>query len=804
MADENNIGGKVGLDITDFKANVTELNRQIRVIDSGFKAAAAGMDDWGKSEEGLRTRIDALNQVTDLQRKKVENLSEIYKKVVEDKGENSKAAQDLQVRINKETESLNKNERELRQCKESLDSFGKEAGDAGNEVGQLGDEMNQAADKSSKLKGILKGLTSGLASGVVGTAKVTAKTVAGLAVAAAGAAVGIFKMAQSAGETADDLLTLSAKTGLTTKQLQEMQYASRFVDVDLDVMTGSMIKLTKSMDGAKGGSKEAQNAFKRLGISVTGQNGQLRDSKDVWTEAIGALGKMPNETERNALAMKIFGKSAAELNPLIVAGADELKKLGKEANDMGVILSEDALTAMGKFDDQMQKFQATTQTLGPLIGSVFLPAVNAVATEATKVAGGIAKTLSDGFQEGDLNTIANILTGMLQKVVAGIATYVPKLVPVLVSAITGLIGTIVKVLPTLLPPLLQGAIQLLNGLVSLIQQNAQPIANLAVYILTEFIKFIGQALPQLLIVAVQIIISLVNGISSALPQLIPIAIQAILTLVQGLLSNLPQLVDAAINLALAIIDGLINGLPLILEQAPQIIETIITGIIIALPKLIDASIKIITKLCDFIVNNLPLIATAAVKIVVALVAGLIKAVPQLVIGVIAIAKSIKENLEKFKWKDIGINIIEGIANGLKGAAGKIAQAAKDAAKSALESAKRFLGIHSPSTVMRDQVGAMIGAGMAEGIENSQKQVNSAMAGLNQQIASDGSIDVDPPSKNPRRPSSSGSSSGNGEVYTIIKVPVSVDGKVIAEAEAPYSDKIQGSNLALAGRGRGLK
>ena len=87
MADnDNNISGSVGLDTTDFRAGVADLNRQIRVIDSGFKSAAAGMDGWAKSEEGLTNRIKALNDITELQKKKIQNLTDEYKKIVKEKG----------------------------------------------------------------------------------------------------------------------------------------------------------------------------------------------------------------------------------------------------------------------------------------------------------------------------------------------------------------------------------------------------------------------------------------------------------------------------------------------------------------------------------------------------------------------------------------------------------------------------------------------------------------------------------------------------------------------------------------------
>ncbi len=189
------------------------------------------------------------------------------------------------------------------------------------------------------------------------------------------AGAGILKLATSAGESADELITLSNKTGITTQALQQMQYAARFIDVSIETMTGSMQKLTKNMDMARRGTKEQEEAFARLGIEFKNQDGSLKNAKTVWMEAIDALGNISSEADRDALSMNLFGKSAADLNPLIKAGSAELARYYKEADAVGAVLSDETVRALGKFDDSMQQIKAVTQAAGSEIAAAFLPII---------------------------------------------------------------------------------------------------------------------------------------------------------------------------------------------------------------------------------------------------------------------------------------------------------------------------------------------------------------------------------------------------------------------------------------------
>ena len=105
----------------------------------------------------------------------------------------------------------------------------------------------------------------------------------------------------------------------------KFQYASDLIDVSMETLTGTMSRMIRTMNTARQGNKQAQEAFDQLGIAITDANGQLRDGETVFNETIKALGNIANETERDAIAMQIFGRSARDLNPLIKGGADRLR-----------------------------------------------------------------------------------------------------------------------------------------------------------------------------------------------------------------------------------------------------------------------------------------------------------------------------------------------------------------------------------------------------------------------------------------------------------------------------------------------
>lgn len=356
------IGGKWTLDITDLRSGITEANRLIRVADSEFKAAAAGMGDWTKNADGLTAKIKSLNTIVDVQEQKVSALKQEYAQVAAEKGANSKAAQDLEVKINNETASLNKNKLELEKTQSALNNFGVETVDTAKKQEELKKKTEQLTEKVNDF---------------------AKKALVAVTAAAAAAGAALFKLSSDAGKFADDLITMSNKTGISVRELQELDYAARFVDVSVDTMASSMNKLTRTMDSARdsmaSGNKNLNaqaQAYKKLGVQVTNTDGSLRNNKEVFYEVIDALGQIANETERDAIAMELFGKSATELNPLIKAGSTELNRLAKEAHQVGAVVSDDAVTALGQFDDNMNVLKASTEGLTRQALAELMPYIN--------------------------------------------------------------------------------------------------------------------------------------------------------------------------------------------------------------------------------------------------------------------------------------------------------------------------------------------------------------------------------------------------------------------------------------------
>lgn len=240
--------------------------------------------------------------------------------------------------------------------------------------GQL-DKARDASEKFNvnieKMKGYLDKASEGLEKAADKTRGIS--TAAGIVV---GSLTGL---AIKAANTADDLSELSSKTGLSTDTLQEMQYAAERVDVDVSTMTGSLKKLTQQMKKAKDGNKTAAEAFEKLGVKVTGANGELRDNEEVFYDLLEALSQVENDTERDAAAMELFGKSASELNPIIEDGGKKLKELGKEAQDAGLIMSKDAIDGANKFKDALDKLKATAEAsfnkVGAELAEALIPVV---------------------------------------------------------------------------------------------------------------------------------------------------------------------------------------------------------------------------------------------------------------------------------------------------------------------------------------------------------------------------------------------------------------------------------------------
>mgnify|MGYP003295143816 CR=1 FL=1 len=350
---------KFKVDISELKKNISDAQRQIRLANAEFKAAAAGMDNWQTSSNGLTAKLGQLRTVLSSQKSILESLKTQYAQVAAEQGENSRGAQELAIKIanqqaavNKTEKSLNEYERELKDVQKAEDLAARNGKSVEENLRELGDTSEKTAEdvkKSSEGFTVLKGALANLAAQGIQMAVSAMKDLA----------KETWEGVKAAAAYADEVNTLSAQTGISTEKLQEFKYMEDLIDVSTETMTGSMAKLVRNMASAQDGTGNAAEAFKALGVSVTDANGELRNNQDVFGEVIDALGKMENETERDAIAMAIFGKSAGDLNPLIEDGGETYRKVSEIMAKYGLEpVSQEALDRANEFNDKIDTIKA--------------------------------------------------------------------------------------------------------------------------------------------------------------------------------------------------------------------------------------------------------------------------------------------------------------------------------------------------------------------------------------------------------------------------------------------------------------
>lgn len=498
---------------------------------------------------------------------------------------------------------------------------------------KLKDEAKNCHPQLEKIKEGLK-KTGEVAGGVAKLGlDFTIAGVKAMATACTTAITAVGGLAIKAGQLADDLNTLASTTGLSTKQLQEFQYASDLIDVSVDTLAGALKKTTASMVSAQSGTGKSAEAFKQLGVSVTNADGSLRNNNEVFQEAIKALGQVGNETERDALAMALFGKSATELNPLIEGGIDTLAKMSEQANELGLILSQEALDGANAFNDQIDILKAngkqTFQVIGTEIASTLAPAME----QLNQITMGYIKELTTAMNEGGLE-------GLLKK--AG-----------------GIIGDIATKIVAELPKIAKIGTQIIQELLNSIKQNASQLGTAGAEVITTLVESFYETLPTLVETAILLVSSFVSTIGEKLPDLIPKVVEGLIATAEAIVNNIDLIIDAGIQLFTGLISGLEQALPRLIAKLPEIIQKVATTLIENLPTIIEAVGTIIVSIANTIGESADTLIPVLIDSILALVDTIIDNLPTIIDAiikvVIAIAEALVDNIDKIIERSCSIN-----------------------------------------------------------------------------------------------------------------------------------------------------
>ena len=370
------------------------------------------------------------------------------------------------------------------------------------------------------------------------------------------------------GAYADEVLTMSTNTHIATEDLQAYMYAAELVDVSTETLTSSMARNVRSMNSAADGTGAVADAYAALGVAVTDSDGNLRDSQTVYWELIDALGQVDDYTQRDALSMQIFGRSAQDLNSLIAVGSDGMAQYAQQAQQAGAILDGDTLEAFGAFDDVTHQLDSGMQAAQNALGTILLPILTDLSGEGVSLLNEFTNAVLD--TDGDVSQLGEVIDTMVPQVLSILDEYLP----VLFELGTSIIGTLASSILDNLSMILDSAGSLILALAQGIIDHLGDgeLASTITSLILSLVNFLVSNLPTVVSAATQIIIAVTQGLASAAPELIPAIIDCIILMNETMLQNLDIIISAAQQLLLGIIEGLVLATPDILAAIPTLIS----------------------------------------------------------------------------------------------------------------------------------------------------------------------------------------------------------------------------------------
>jgi len=547
---------------------------------------------------------------------------------------------------------------------------------------------------------------------------------------------------------------------------------------DYEQLVGGVETLFK--DSADTIQTYADNAYKTAGLSAN------EYMETVTSFSASLLQSLDGDTEKAAAAADLAITDMADNANKMGTAMESIQNAYQGFAKQNYTMLDNLKLGYGGTKEEMQRLLSDAEKLSGVKYDLssyadIVEAIHVIQTEMG-ITGTTAKEASTTIQ-GSVASMkaawANLMVGMaddtqnfdmlLSNFIESIGTVADNLLPrigIVIEGmgklVAGLAPEIASALPTLtnelLPNLVELGVQSISALVQGIQENGDSLAAGALSIVGTLAEGIAELLPMVADTAASLVVSLADGLTESLPNIIPVAIETISTLVENLTENANTIIDAGIQIILALGEGLIAALPQLIETIPQIVINIANVINDNAPKLIDTALYLITRLAVGLVQAIPTLVVNIPKIIKAIVEAFmafqwLNLGKQLIEGVAngvkkageSMATAAKNTFSKFKsklagvevaseLKNIGKHIIDGIVGGIKNSLSKIANIAGKIKDTLLSKLKGLFKIASPSKLMKEEVGAYIGEGIAVGIEESGQMAVDAAEDVADKIA----------------------------------------------------------------------
>ena len=712
------------------------MNAQYTANNTKHKELVASLETEKAKLSQIEAALGKSSPQYQAQAKVVANLARDVDKSSAAVNSNEIAMSKMRQQMNNAQADINKTDAEIKSLSPDMNNAGKSANELGEETKNAGKQAQEASGGYTVFKNVLANLAS-----------------AGIQAAISG------------------LKNLGSAVLNVGKQAIEA-YSQQ------EQMIGGVETLYK--DSAPIVEQYANNAFKTAGMSanqymetVTGFSASLLQSLGGDTAKAAEYGnravtdmadnanKMGTDMQSIQYAYQGFAKQNYTMLDNLKLGyggtKEEMKRLIQDASKMTDVQKELGVTVDG-----------SSMSFGNIVNAI------SVMQKHLGIAGTTSKEAATTI-EGSLNSMKsawqNMLAGMsdsnadmgllINNLADSINTFAGNIMPRIAPLINGMVQTAVTLLP-------QAVNMITTQLLPLITAQVPNIVNG----LSQVIQAIVAALPQLMSALTAALPQIVQAILTLLPQLIDAGMQMLTSLIQGLTQALPQLITMLPTIVRQIVDVILQNLPLILQAGMELLMGLTQGLIQALPELIQMLPGIVMQITDTLLNNLPLLITAGIQILIALIEGITQAIPQLIAMLPTIVSRIVNTLSAHLPEIIstglqmmiklgagiisGIghvvsgarNVVHNIVGALKEAPGQVVSIGKNIVKGVWEGIsnsidwlrnkisgwvsgimkdiKGFFGIHSPSRLMRDEVGKYLAEGIGVGFEDEMSSVSKQM------------------------------------------------------------------------------
>lgn len=724
----NNNGQKIG----DLRTQNDALNKKLKEEQNVVKTCAEAIRNFTEQQTKNKSEIDKLKNSLDTEKQSLEKMknstsssnAEISKqeKLVSDlekelsKAEstydnNNKKINDYTVKMNTAKSECSDLSKKINDNNSVLDKAGKSFDSDSKSVKDFAKEEENAGQKTLTLGDLIKGnlISEGIIAGIKGLAGAMKSVGSAMIDVGKQAVTGFGEFEQLEGGVkklfGDDVASTviaNANNAFSTAGMSANEY--------METVTGFSKSMIVSLNGdTQKAAKLSDQALRDMSDNANTFGTDMQSIQNAYSGfAKGQFNMLDN--------LKLgYGGTKTEMERLL---KDAEKLTGKKYDVSNFADITEAIHEI----QVSSKIAGTTQAeaMGTIEGSIkatksaWSNLITGLATDGADLSQLVMNLFSSLVGDGDGN--------------GGVVNNVLKAVDKVVDTVFEALPMILDGISEQLPAFLESGSKIITKLVDGLTTNMPMIMSAVMEIINMLVSTIIQNLPQILQMGIQLVVSLVQGIAEQLPTLIPQMIDALVLMVTTLLDNIDLIIDAGIQLILGLAEGLINALPDLIDKIPEIIDKLIQAITNNLPKIIEAGIILTVKLAEGLIKAIPQLVSKIPQIFTSLIKGITNYYGKMLnIG--------KELLGKVKngivsgisgLADVGKNLVQGLWNGINNAKDWVLDKIKGFGKSIVNGIKGIFGIHSPSRVMRDEIGVNLAKGIGVGFTSEMDDVNNTI------------------------------------------------------------------------------